>query len=153
VLARGQLASDNGSLRLVLDAPLEFSQATALVVAADIAATVHSAAAAGGVLVALALLALVRQPERRPARLARPALLVTMVLLLAACGGSDTVVIDPPAAAGPNAPDPAPPAPQPVLLTYRVQLTAVEATDTTPAAGALTVPALPLTGATITVQQ
>lgn len=163
VLARGQVAADNGSLRLALDTPLQITQPTALLVAADIAGTVHKAAATGGVLVALALLALVRPTGRRPARQAGPALLVCLVLLLAACGGSDTTVIDPLAAANPNAPAPAPappapappaPAPPPpVLLTYRLQLTAVEATDTTSAAATLTVTALPLTGALITVQQ
>lgn len=159
VLARGQLSADNGSLRLVLDTPLEFTEPVALLVAADIASTVHSAAAAGGAFVALALLALVRPTQRRPARLARPALLVSLALLLAACGGSDdgTTPADPPVSPAPlvpSPPAPVPPAPlPPVLLTYRVQLSAIEATDTGSPAAALSVTALPLAGALISVQQ
>lgn len=150
VLARGQVTADNGSLRLQLDTPLEITQPIALLVAADIASTVHSAAATGGVLVALAMLALVRPTGHRPARLALPALLVGMVLMLAACGGGDPAVAEPDPV--PEAPAPAPP-PPPVLLTYRLQLTAIEATDTTSAAATLTVTALPLSGAQISVQQ
>ena len=43
--------------------------------------------------------------------------------------------------------------PPPVLLTYRLQLTAVEATNTAPTPATLSVGALPIAGAVITVAQ
>jgi hypothetical protein len=154
LLGRGRLAADNGSLRLALAVPLEFSQATAVLVVADVASTVHSAAAAataGGVLLALGAVGFVR--GRRSARHA-PALLAA-ALLLVACGGGgggdDTAPVNPPPVTPPATP-PATPSP-PVLLTYRLQITAVEATDAATMPASLTVTPLPVAGAQITVQQ
>ena len=179
LLARGRAAADNGSLRLVLTTPLELSQPTALLVAADIASTVHTAAAtgaagaAGGAMLALGVLYLLpaRLTQARAAmgrRRSWPAwrgLMATALVLLAACGGSgsgsvgDPAANDPPPVAPPVAPPVVPPVvppivpPPSVLLTYRLTLTAVEATDTAALPAALAVSPLPVTGALITVTQ
>ncbi len=155
VLARGRFVADNGSQRLVLDTPLEFSTATAMVVVADIANTVHSAAAAGGVLMAVALLGFLRSGGRTPSRAARCGLAIVLVVAagLVACGGDDGRT--PGDASPPTTPPVTPPVtpPAPVLLSYQLQLTAVEATDTASAPATLSVAGLPLTGARIDVEQ
>lgn len=159
LLTRGGLAADNGTVRLVLGTPLAVTQATALLVVADINSTVHSAAAAtvGGVVLALAGLGAVRVRRQRGLL---PAL-AALTLLLAACGGGgggEPAAADPPVApptTPPTAPPTTPPVTPPpaVLLTYRLQLTAVEATDTAATPAPVNVTALPLTGAQLTVQQ
>lgn len=165
LLARGRFTADNGSLRLALDAPLEFSEATAVLVVADVASTVHTAAAAaaGGMLSALALVALLRPPGwQRAMRVCLVPVLVVMAIGLAGCGGAGeaTVAPEPPVAAPPTTPPPTtPPAtppttpPTPVLVTYRVQAVAIEATDAASAPTTLTATGMPLSGAVITVEQ
>jgi hypothetical protein len=125
LLARGRLAADNGSLRLVLATPLLLSEPTALVVVADVATTVNSAAVVGTTLgggLSLALGAFVMR-RRHPRRRQR-----------GRTGGGPLL-----------SPLSLPP------VTYRVTVTAVEATDSASTPASITVTALPLAGAEISV--
>jgi len=190
LLARGQATADNGSLRLALAAPLEFSEPVVLLVVADVANTLHTAAAAlgGGLMLALGALGIVRRRRRevedsaaRRWLLSAAWLVVAAVMAtgLAACGGGDpepevvaapnpAPVSDPspptspppsptPSAPAPPAPAPPPappPLPAPVFLTYKLQLTAVEATNTAATPVVINVAgSLPLAGAEISVQK
>ena len=178
LLARGQATADNGSLRLALAAPLEFSESVAILVVADVANTVHTAAAAlgGGLMLALGALGIVRRRRRDdsargPRKWAMSAawlvVATAMATALTACGGSDAApeVAAPPSAAPapepspPPAPPPAPapappPPPPPVVLTYKLQLIAVDATDTAATPVVINVgSSLPLAGAEISVQK
>jgi len=184
LLARGQATADNGSLRLALAAPLEFSESVAILVVADVANTVHTAAAAfgGGLMLALGALGIVRRRRRDdaargPRKWAMSAAWLVAAAVtataLTACGGSDAA---PEVAAAPNAapaPDPSPPTspappapappapapappppPPPVVLTYKLQLIAVDATDTAATPVVINVgSSLPLAGAEISVQK
>jgi hypothetical protein len=148
VLAQGRPTVDNGSMRLALSAPLALTSRAELLVVADIADTVHTAAAgsAGGGL-AVAALWLWLWPGRARRRSVAGAQLLAAAaitaLLVAACGGSDEGAAVPPVS---------PPVPPPVVtLTYRIELTGVDATDDASPAQAVDVASVPIAGALITV--
>ena len=152
VLAQGRPSVDNGTLRLAFASPVEVRAATDLLVVADIGSDVHSASAAvwGGTTLVLAFGVLAWPKGRR--RLVPVLVAVAVVFAgMSACGGGGADPVDPPVAEDPPLP-PAPPAP-PVLLTYRLDLTAVEATDAATPAKSLGIDALPIGGATLTVTQ
>jgi hypothetical protein len=148
-LATGRIGSDNGSLRLALATPLTLTGPVDLLVAADIASSIHIAAASlGGVV--LALLGVVAVPAGRSRRRSTSLLAVaTLVLLaLAACGGGGD-------GADPAAPPEGvvPPPPAPVVASYQLIATEVEATTTGASPTAIAVEALPVQGAVISVTQ
>ena len=163
LLSSGRVAADNGTLRLPLATPLEFSQPVQLLVVADIASSVNVAAAAavaagGGTLFALFAGLLAPRRLRRVQVTGRGrAWLVGAVLVSAVglngCGGNDEPDAEPPASAPPPVVVVPPAPPPPVLVTYRLQLTAVQATDTATAPAPLSLSTLPITGAVITVQR
>lgn len=150
VLAEGRPTGDDGSLRMVLPSPLALAAAADLVVAVDVADEVHSAAAAvlggTGTILAFGLMAWPGSRRRIGAGLVAVAI---AVVLVSACGGGDPepVVVDPDASI--DAPVP----PPPVVLTYRLDVTGVEAFDAAAPATALAIDPLPITGATIAVVQ
>ncbi|MEO8523782.1 MAG: hypothetical protein ABI460_03585 [Caldimonas sp.] len=152
VVAQGRPSADDGTLRLDLAGGLDVSAATDLIVVADLATQITSASAAAwggtGVILALGLMA---WPAGRRVRLV-PALAAAVLLIAVAagCGGSDA--IDAPVADDPPVAPPTPPAP-PVLLTYRLDLTAVEAVETSTPTKTLNISAMPIAGAVVTVQQ
>ncbi|MEO8523773.1 MAG: hypothetical protein ABI460_03540 [Caldimonas sp.] len=152
VVGRGRPAADNGVLRIDFASPVAVSSATDLVVVADIAAVVNSASAAawGGAGVFLALGVMAWPAGRR--RLVPGLLAIAVVLVITAgCGGSDDDAVDPPVVVDPPV-NPVPPAP-PVLLSYRLDATAAEAVDTSTPANVVNVAALPVIGATVTVEK
>lgn len=150
VLAQGRPAADDGSLRLALATPLTVATALDLVVVVDVAADVHSASAAAwggaGTVLALGLIAWPASRRRFGAAVAAAAI---AIVLVSACGGGDDPATDP-AVDVDVPPNPPPP---PVQLTYRLDLTAVDAADAAAPGRALMVDALPINGVTLTVVQ
>jgi hypothetical protein len=150
VLAQGRPTVDNGSVRLGLSTPLALTSGAELLVVADIADTVHSAAAgwAGGGLALAALGLWTGRARRRSVACAQlVAAAVIATLLLGACGGGgdDTSeAVQPPAQTVP---------PPVVALNYRIELISVDATDDASPAQAVDVADLPIAGALITVTQ
>jgi hypothetical protein len=153
VLAEGRPGADNGEVQLTLGSALAIPATADLLVVADLAADVHGAAAAmagTGVLLALGIL-MWPAPRRRAGEVALGFAIFALVMLpaLTGCGGGDPEPADETVAEGP--PDTPPPAP-PVLVTYRLDLTAYTATDTAVPPRALVSPVL-VEGATVTVRQ
>jgi len=147
-LASGRIANDDGSLKLVLATPLTVAGPVDLLVAADVASSIHVAAASlGGVMLAVAGL-LVGVPAARIRRPSRRALATMALVLLglAACGGGGE-------AAPPEAGAGAPPPPAPVVASYQLIATEVEATTTGASPTPIAVDALPVQGAVISVVQ
>ncbi len=152
VLAQGRPTVDNGSMRLAFTTPLALTTAAHLLVVADVADTVNSAAALGVAGAGLALAGFALWPVGYTRRRARWSLMAAVLLaaaLVTGCGGGggDDPGVQPPP------PPPPPPPPAAVTLTYRIELTAVDATDDASPAGAVNVVNLPITGARVTVTQ
>jgi hypothetical protein len=147
VLGNGRLTADNGILRLDFTSPLAVTGSADLLVVADIATQITSASAGllggAGIVLAIGVLAWPAGRRRAGPVLGAIALAVTMA---AGCGGGEPA--EPAVEAVPV--DPAPAGP-PVLLTYRLDLVAAEATDTATPANVLNVPSLPVRGAIVTV--
>lgn len=147
-LATGRISSDNGSLRLALAAPLTVTGPVDLLVAADVASSVHVAAATlGGVVLAL-FGCVVAVPPARSRRRSRSVLAVaTLALLaLAACGGGGDGADQAP-------PEVVVPPPAPVVASYQLIATEVEATTTGASPTSIAVEALPVQGAVVSVTQ
>jgi len=149
-LASGQMTADDGTLKLTLATPLTIAGPVDLLVAADVGSTIHVAAASlGGVVLALfgCVVALpAARSRRRPGRGAFVA--GTIVLLaLVACGGGGAVE---------EVPDPegaVPPIAAPVVASYQLIATGVEATTTGASPTAIAVDALPVAGVVVWVTE
>ncbi len=148
VLAEGRPAADDGTLRLVLASPLAIDAAAQIIVVADVAGDVHVAALAGGgaVLASLGPLGVPWVRRRRGVAMAMAMALVVGMALVAGCGGGS----GDDGSGDPAAVDPPPPLVA-VLVTYRIDLVSIEATNTATPAAPVTVSSLPVAGATITV--
>ena len=151
VLAQGRPSVDDGELRLAFGSALAVPSSARLLVVADIGGEVHAASAAawggGGVLLAVGCFAwpAARRRGRVAVLLVALALAATVGSGCGGSGGSEDDPVDPPVVVDP------PPAPPPLPVSYRLDLIAVEATDTATPAGTLNVAALPIVGATLTV--
>jgi hypothetical protein len=153
-LASGTLGSDDGSLKLTLATPLTVSGPVVLLVVADVADSIHIAAAAttlGGVMLALFVVAMpAARSRRRPTRAAL-AVAAAMLVALAACGGGGGDGAEVEVQPEPEVVVP-PPAP-PIVASYQLIATGVEATTTGASPTAIAVDALPVPGTVVSVTQ
>jgi hypothetical protein len=133
-----------------LASPLTVAAPVDLLVAADVADTIHVAAAAslGGVVLALFVVA---GPAARVRRWQTRAALAAATLLLvglAACGGGEGSGLE----AEPE-PEVVVPPPAPVVVSYQLIATGVEATTIGASPTAIAVDALPVQGTVVSVTQ
>jgi hypothetical protein len=145
-VAAGQIASDDGTVKLTLATPLTLAGPVDLLVAADVASTIHVVAATLGGAV-LALFGLVAVPAVRSRRRHDPMLAAAALVLLAlaACGGGAAEAPAPEVVVPPPAP--------PLVATYQLIATGVEATTTGASPTAIAVDALPVQGTVVSVTQ
>ena len=150
VLATGFFAADNDSLTLTLATLLVISEATTLLVVADVAGTVHTASLVIGIVGGTGLLLATMLPlvavgvggarRRRWLQLGLAAVLV--VVLLSSCGGDDTT----------EEPPPPPPPPPPAAVTYQIRVTGMAVVDNAAPATNVNVSGTPISGGVMSVE-